>query len=331
MTRTRRRTAFTLIELLVVIAIIAVLIGLLLPAVQKVREAAARSKCQNNLKQLSLAAHNYHSSYGSLPPGYVAQSTGDKLTRLNIDPTKAPWVGVLYFLLPYIEQDAVYRRMKINPSIDRPVGPAWYYDDATYEAAMTRIPTFQCPSDNVYEAINNPECRVALFLLYTNAYEMGNWGGTVREVFDNNPSNVAGLTNYIGVAGYAAISGTANDQFAGVFNANVKVTFEGVTSADGTSNVLMFGETLAGVRTFPRDHAFTWAGCGTLWTNWGLSPDPQYQFFGSNHAGVVNFVFGDGSVRPLRNQAQDSPAWDVFQYLSGYRDGRTFDASLLVN
>src|SRR5690349_6321747 len=108
--RSRSRSGFTLIELLVVIAIIGVLIGLLLPAVQKVREAANRMSCANNLKQLALAAQNYISAYGSLPPGINISPNAVNANPQYVfgAPYAGPYTGVLQYLLPYVEQDNVY-------------------------------------------------------------------------------------------------------------------------------------------------------------------------------------------------------------------------------
>src|SRR5262245_37600937 len=102
------RRGFTLIELLVVIAIIAILIGLLLPAVQKGREAAARMTCSNNLTQIALAAHNYESTYQLLPPGFLGDRNINGPVFGGPGGASGPYLGVFPFLLPYIEQDNVY-------------------------------------------------------------------------------------------------------------------------------------------------------------------------------------------------------------------------------
>jgi len=149
------RRGFTLIELLVVIAIIAILIGLLLPAIQKVREAAARSQCTNNLKQMGVAVHNYEASYGSLPHPGQCDSTGGAATVYMSQSTAT-------LMLPYIEQDNVFRQMDqtltfaqmgaagYNTAQMHPKSMGRIYNDAghapTVAAAKTFIKTFNCPS-----------------------------------------------------------------------------------------------------------------------------------------------------------------------------------------
>src|SRR5262245_44480282 len=146
MVRKSRRSGFTLIELLVVIAIIAVLIGLLVPAVQKVREAANRASCQNNLHQLGVALHNYHGRMKTFPPGYVCDAP-----QQNPNYTSPGW-GWAALLLPDVEQDTLHQQINFKLPVEHAANRA---------ARTTVLPVFVCPSDRttgvftVYDAKNN--------------------------------------------------------------------------------------------------------------------------------------------------------------------------------
>jgi prepilin-type N-terminal cleavage/methylation domain-containing protein len=130
----RSRAAFTLIELLVVIAIIAVLIGLLLPAVQKVREAAALVSCKNNLKQMGLALHNYHDTRGMFPVGYFDPTTWPQLDS-------GPGFGWGAYLLPYLEQTNLYNQINFNADVG---------DPSNAVPLQTFLKVFFCPSDDLH-------------------------------------------------------------------------------------------------------------------------------------------------------------------------------------
>jgi prepilin-type N-terminal cleavage/methylation domain-containing protein/prepilin-type processing-associated H-X9-DG protein len=324
-----RRSAFTLIELLVVIAIIAVLIGLLLPAVQKVREAAARTTCTNNLKQIGLAAHNYASANGMLPPGL----SGPIKSGLGNDGPDGTCVGVLVYLLPYMEQDAVYQAFSKLVVTMSPVPPTtgnndfWLPGVADVGAAYTvPIKTMICPSayDTVSDQGSGPSVEYITTTKGITRY--------FQPYLDPWYGERLAKSNYIGVAGdIGAVPQLPDyDQFRGIFTNRSQVTLPEITAADGTSNVMAFGELLGDGQKLPFRRYSTWAGGGSMWTNWGLqipADDPNYAsngawawfMFSSLHTGVVNFCFADGSIHAIKKDID----YNTFIYLSGYKDGRS--------
>lgn len=280
MFRQKSSRGFTLIELLVVIAIIGILVALLLPAVQQAREAARRTQCRNNLKQIGLALHNYHDTHNTLPPGWIGATAGvHDVEGIN-------GLGWAVFLLPYMDQGPLYNQFNFNLSI---------LDAMHNEERVQILPAYRCPSDT-----GTPTWQIE---------EEANPGTVITTL---------ATANYVGAFGTLELedceaggSGLTNGQCRGdgsLFH-NGKVLLRDFT--DGTSNTFVCGERVST------------AGYST-WV--GVVPEGEEAFarilgvadhmpnhqplhlddFSSQHEGGAFFVMGDGAVRFVSENLDES-------------------------
>jgi prepilin-type N-terminal cleavage/methylation domain-containing protein/prepilin-type processing-associated H-X9-DG protein len=315
----RSRKAFTLIELLVVIAIISVLIGLLMPAVQKIRETAHRLQCQNNLKQFTIACHSYHNDQGVFPPGghFLPEDGSDWSSD------KGTW---LVYVLPYMEQEGLYLSL---PNLDIP-----HFDTIGAAQSSGLLPqvfsNFRCPSDLAlkglpycnYDGSMGPQCTddKCGSMPWQPYCNMPAWGyvTSVDDGYGLDPSGVRGMFGRMGCP----------------------VSFSDVV--DGTTNTLLLGESLPSTNSHQYYTAwYTVYGTQILSTiipiNYPVSETdqswcgstqagPAYSFWNNNvswgfrsrHPGGANFSLVDGSVRFLR----DSINYQLYQALGCRNDGQ---------
>ena len=306
---------FTLIELLVVIAIIGVLVALLLPAVQQAREAARRTQCKNNLKQIGLALHNYHDAYNQFPPSMIFQT--QYLTARGNRPLRANGWAWTSFILPYIDQAPLYNQLNFNTSL------------VTAENQIpiaTKLQVAVCPS---VPAINY--CVVGAI---------------------NKPGILA--TNYVANSGSYSLSAYYNSSGVrknGVFVEDARIGIRDIT--DGTSNTIAVGETVFWgngdtANTFYWDPS--WFGrvqaaiptsdCPECITrNGSVRMNPPSiasavvlrNAFSSKHVGGAQFLLTDGSVRfisesinttSIDDETLPPTAFGVYQLLCGRNDGQ---------
>jgi prepilin-type N-terminal cleavage/methylation domain-containing protein len=345
--RCQHPRGFTLVELLLVVAIIGVLIALLLPAIHKVREASAAAQCTNNLKQICLACHSYHTAHGKLPPGYLGPSSQNHAPNFWAFLGEGQGAGTLAFLLPFLEQDAIYDALDnvtnfavppfSGPALPfdwslapvQPIDPtygisanAWYVSSNDEVLATRRIKTFLCPSaplvdkETVGPTAGNPP-----------ATQGGIWILTEYQI--NGPYTIHGLvasaapypelTNYLPNCGARGNNLSSHDpvwgKFGGPFDNRTNYSLNQI--ADGTSNTIFFGEVtgdmIAGAANSNGGLYYAWMGGNVVGTRLGLGgpSNALYDQFASRHTSVVNIALGDGSVKGLRRVVDASVYYAV--------------------
>jgi prepilin-type N-terminal cleavage/methylation domain-containing protein/prepilin-type processing-associated H-X9-DG protein len=283
----RQKTGFTLVELLVVIAIIAVLIGLLLPALQKVREAAARAKCENNLKQIGLALQAYHDEHRQFPAGYISGVTAGGTDS-------GPGWGWASYVLPYVEQQPLYSAIKFDQGIETPVNA---------NQRVTPLAVFLCPSDTTlptwsarnYSSSGSPGpviCDVAS-ANYPAVFGHSEPGVDGEGVFFRNSAiaikDVTAGTSLVFLVGERSVKMGPTTWTGSVTGATVYQPLNGPQVEDGS------GMVLGQAKRVPGD------------------PTAEVNEFSSRHANSgAQFVFCDGHVAYISQSINE----DVYHYLA---------------
>lgn len=287
--RCQVRRGFTLIELLVVIAIIAILIALLLPAVQQAREAARRSQCRNNLKQLGLALHNYHDAFGMFAPGIITVTEG--LFIFSGGSVDSPRRSYLPHLLPYLDQSSLYNTFSWGRGFD------WDSEPARSQV----IPALACPSDG---QASNPKPTLA-GIPQAGPVATTNYGAMVGvRIGDVNARNRGAFTVNRGVRVRDFFDGTSNVMMLAEQLIGTDSDLRGWWVNGAT------GSTLLSTETTPNSSAADagWGGdfCNDTSNNplqnlpcaeVGQDPNNHFVAARSRHTGGVHILLGDGSVR----------------------------------
>lgn len=302
MRATTRRQGFTLIELLVVIAIIAVLIALLLPAVQQAREAARRSQCKNNLKQLGLALHNYHDTFGRMPPGSIGGTE---------------WPYLIHFILPYLDQGPMYNELATNWSRQAP----WFGPGPWPMTVRFAIPALLCPSDgkggnvkHIDGTVDLPTSNYLGFFTGRNDGETAADASTYRATFAvNRGAAIRDLTD-----------GTSNTMLMGEYLSGTDADWRGWFYTGRAASQFLHA-TNPPNSTTPDNILDYHAGCTPALNlplqNLPCTPDGNtpnnFATSRSRHVGGAHVLLGDGAVRFISANMNTT----TYQYLAWIADG----------
>jgi len=355
--RLRRFRGFTLIELLVVIAIIAVLVGLLLPAVQKVREAANRMSCQNNLKQMALATINFADSHGSkMPPGcgwvsYAPTDQSGHAENVNTNPGPgqvfAPpngsgglaFGGFFMHILPYIEQNNLYEQARVNVSNPAAVPPysASFYQQWSGKLIDHGIKTYVCPSDasnqggtfnpnqsgNIW-GVTSYAFNAQVFTMNFQAPSLGTDGATFPNTFVDGTSNTIMLAEKV-----ATIGGCAWQNDYGAANVWWEWAPRFAWSVQGPASVFLDSPTDIYCQTAAKVNDMDGAPPVSLYvgnpdlTTGAALTSPCSLLAAGHHTGGMNAAFADGSVHFLNSSINGNVWWNLVTPA----DGNVIDAS----